>query len=65
MLAWPVRYVRAFWFLGQALERTGEISGACEAYASVIDRWGNASPRSVTAEQARARMKALGCGSVE
>ncbi|WP_437990416.1 protein kinase domain-containing protein [Sorangium sp. So ce145] len=65
MLGWPVRYVRSFWFLGQALEQMGEISGACEAYASVIDRWGNASPRSVTAEQARARMKAIACRPVE
>ncbi|WP_437680956.1 protein kinase domain-containing protein [Sorangium sp. So ce131] len=63
VLDWPVRYVRSFWFLGQALERTGNVSGACEAYTRVIERWGNASPRSVTAEQARARARAIGCGS--
>ncbi|AUX22570.1 uncharacterized protein SOCEGT47_030740 [Sorangium cellulosum] len=63
-LGWPVRYVRSFWFLGQALEQTRDVPGACEAYASVIARWGSAAPRSVTAERARARMTALGCGTI-
>jgi tetratricopeptide (TPR) repeat protein len=65
MLDSPVRYVRSFWFLGQALEQTRDIPGACQAYASVIERWGNASPPSSTAEQARGRSKALGCGPLE
>ena len=33
MLDWPVTYVRSFWFLGQALEQTGDIAGACPALA--------------------------------
>lgn len=47
--------------LGQVLERKGDQAGACEAYRYVLGRWGNARPRSVIAEEARARSKALGC----
>ncbi|AUX32122.1 MULTISPECIES: serine/threonine-protein kinase [Sorangium] len=65
MLDWPVRYVRSFWFLGQALERTGDTPGACRAYASVIERWGGASPPSSTAARARERSRALGCGPTD
>jgi len=48
--------------LGEALESKGERDGACAAYGEVLVRWGNAKPRSVTADKARAHMKALGCG---
>jgi serine/threonine-protein kinase len=48
--------------LGQALEQQGDTSGACAEYQYVLDRWGNAKPRSWVAEEARARSKALGCG---
>jgi serine/threonine-protein kinase len=48
--------------LGQALEQTGDSSGACAAYQVVLDHWGKARPRSITAAKARARVKALGCG---
>ncbi len=54
-------YVHAKELLGEALEATGDQAGACAAYADVIARWGNAKPRSVTAEKARARVAALGC----
>jgi tetratricopeptide (TPR) repeat protein/predicted Ser/Thr protein kinase len=54
-------YVRGKELLGEALEATGDQPGACAAYADVIARWGNAKPRSVTAEKARARAAALGC----
>ena len=60
-LSAPVRYVRANLFLGQALEATGDKAGACKAYDVVLARWGKAKPRSVTAEEARRRSKALGC----
>jgi serine/threonine-protein kinase len=50
-------------FLGMALEATGDTRGACSAYDEVLRRWGNAKPRSVTADAARARRKALACGS--
>jgi serine/threonine-protein kinase len=47
--------------LGQALEQTGDREGACTAYGAVLARWGAAKPRSVTAEKARARARALAC----
>jgi len=48
--------------LGEALEANGDKDGACAAYGEVLVRWGNAKPRSVTADKARAHMKTLGCG---
>jgi hypothetical protein len=45
----------------QALETKKDTEGACAAYKVVLDRWGHAKPRSVTADQARERAKALGC----
>jgi serine/threonine protein kinase/tetratricopeptide (TPR) repeat protein len=47
--------------LGMALERRGDRAGACDAYRTVLDRWGHARPRSVTADRARQRATALGC----
>ncbi|MEJ7732226.1 MAG: protein kinase [Polyangiaceae bacterium] len=47
--------------LGQALEQTGDKPGACAAYDKALHRWGNAKPKSVTGDDARARSKALGC----
>jgi serine/threonine-protein kinase len=57
----PFEAVRARRWLGEALERTGDKAGACGAYAAVVARWGKAKPRSVTAEEAAGRAKALGC----
>jgi serine/threonine protein kinase/tetratricopeptide (TPR) repeat protein len=57
----PFSSVRAAYELGLAREGLGKPDGACEAYRSVLARWGNAKPRSVTADKARERMKALGC----
>ena len=45
--------------LGVAKEQTGDLPGARAAYQKVLDRWGSAKPRSVTAEKARARLRAL------
>ena len=47
--------------LGRALERTGQREAACASYRRVLDRWGHAKPRSVTADDARARLARLGC----
>jgi eukaryotic-like serine/threonine-protein kinase len=47
--------------LGQALEQKGDKEGACAAYAKVVDRWGDSKPRSVTADKAKTRARALGC----
>jgi serine/threonine-protein kinase len=60
-LIMPIDHTRAHLWLGQALEQTGDPPGACEAYAVVEQRWGHATPPSVTAKLARERMRALGC----
>jgi serine/threonine-protein kinase len=46
--------------LGVALEPSDH-AGACQAYGVVLARWGHAKPRSLTADDARVRSKALGC----
>jgi eukaryotic-like serine/threonine-protein kinase len=43
-------------YLGMALEATGDSDGARKVYEQVLERWGNAQPRSVTAAQARKRL---------
>jgi eukaryotic-like serine/threonine-protein kinase len=47
--------------LAQALETRGDHADACAGYAKVLERWGHAKPRSITADEARARSNALGC----
>jgi len=54
----PEFHVRAYLWLGQALESKREIEGACDAYAWVIEHWGR-DPRSVTANTARKRFEAV------
>ncbi len=61
-LDFPVNHTHAQYWLGQALEQKGDTAGACAAYKVVLDRWGNAKPRSVTADKVKERVKALGCG---
>jgi len=58
----PILQTQAQQDLGVAREAAGNKPGACAAYRVVLARWGDARPRSVTAEKARARVKALGCG---
>jgi serine/threonine-protein kinase len=55
----PQLQTRAYYFLGMALEGKGDLEGAKRAYQVVVDRWGNAKPRSVTAEKARQRIQQL------
>jgi tetratricopeptide (TPR) repeat protein len=62
-LRWPVGYTRATYLYGQALEETGDTAGACDAYSDILARWGKAKPESVTANKARARMRAIRCPS--
>jgi tetratricopeptide (TPR) repeat protein len=45
--------------LGVAKQTTGDLAGARTAYQAVLERWGTATPRSVTADEARARLAAL------
>jgi serine/threonine protein kinase/tetratricopeptide (TPR) repeat protein len=60
---YPFAVTRARLWLGRALEETGDKGGACGAYAAVSARWGRARPRSVSAEEARARSAGLHCTS--
>ncbi|MEP7122851.1 MAG: protein kinase [Byssovorax sp.] len=57
----PVLHTRAHDWLGTAREAIGDRAGACAAYQVVLDRWGAARPRSITADHARERSRALGC----
>lgn len=57
----PFWHTRSFLWLGEAREKLGQNEKACAAYRVVLDRWGKAEPRSVTADAARARMKVLRC----
>jgi serine/threonine-protein kinase len=57
----PFGNTRGWLDLGAALEAKADRAGACDAYRMVVDRWGQARPRSVTAEHARARAVALAC----
>ncbi|MDB5215582.1 MAG: Serine/threonine protein kinase [Myxococcaceae bacterium] len=59
----PFAHTQAALHLGEALESKGDTTGACAAYAKVIARWGRAKPRSLSAERARARSKALACAT--
>jgi tetratricopeptide (TPR) repeat protein/predicted Ser/Thr protein kinase len=61
VLSFPIDYVRAHLLLGEAREATGDRTGACASYRAVIARWGQAKPRSLTAEKAQERVQALSC----
>jgi serine/threonine-protein kinase len=61
LLQFPVEHTQGSAWLGLSREQKGEKAAACAAYRGVIDRWGGARPRSVTAEKVKERMKALGC----
>ena len=54
--------VRAHVQLGDAYATKKDVAGACAQYRWVEDRWGGAKPRSVTAEAAVKKMRALDCG---
>jgi serine/threonine-protein kinase len=55
----PLEHTHAELHLAQALEQVGDMAGACAAYRVVLDRWGSARPRSVSADVARARSQAI------
>jgi len=54
-----MRSTYAWYWLGVALEQTGDTAGAADAYGKVLARWGQAKPRSVLADQARAAVARL------
>jgi tetratricopeptide (TPR) repeat protein len=51
--------MRAQYLLGLSREKTGDAAGARAAYDRVLAHWGNAKPRSVTADKARAGLARL------
>jgi len=57
----PLVRVHAHLWLGMAKEKLGDTTGACTAYGFVVDRWGKATPRSVSAIEAEKRRRALAC----
>jgi serine/threonine protein kinase/tetratricopeptide (TPR) repeat protein len=57
---YPITQTLAFLDLGAALEGS-DPKGACDAYATVVSRWGSAKPRSASATQAKKRMEAMHC----
>jgi tetratricopeptide (TPR) repeat protein len=54
--------VRAHAWLAELLETRGDRPGACAEYGVVLDKWA-AAKKSITADHARARRKALGCST--
>ncbi len=60
-LAHPQNWLRSHLYLGEIDEQAGDKASACGHYAKVLERWGHAKPRSVTADEARARATKLGC----
>ncbi|MDC0747075.1 serine/threonine-protein kinase [Polyangium mundeleinium] len=58
---WIMSSMRADLLYGRALEARGAHDRACQAFARILARWGEAKPRSVTAEEARKHARALGC----
>jgi serine/threonine protein kinase/tetratricopeptide (TPR) repeat protein len=60
-IRWAYRHVRAVYLLGRVKEARGDVAGACAAYEDVLARWGHAAPRSMTADDAKARMLLLAC----
>jgi serine/threonine-protein kinase len=61
VLAYPVLWMQAHAWLGEAYEKAGNKDGACEAYRLVLTRWANARS-SVSARDAKQRSLALHCG---
>ncbi|HEY8089928.1 MAG TPA: hypothetical protein VIF09_18835, partial [Polyangiaceae bacterium] len=61
VLSDPFSSTRAHLWLGEAREQKGDKAAACSEYAVVVDRWGHARPKSVTADEARAHRRTLGC----
>ncbi len=60
----PFDHTRAYYYLGLALADAGRVEDACHALARVAERWGKATPPSVTAGLAKARSSKLGCAKV-
>src|SRR5262249_27286062 len=57
----PLLFVRTRYRLGLLYEAKQDKDRACAAFKAVVDRWGTAKPKSVTADAAREHMKTLEC----
>jgi tetratricopeptide (TPR) repeat protein len=53
--------MRSALLYGRALEEQRNKEKACNVYRDILARWGDARPRSVTAEEAERRSASLGC----
>ncbi len=56
-----LNWAHAHLYLGEFDDQHGATTSACAHYAKVLERWGQAKPRSVTADEARAHSTKLGC----
>jgi serine/threonine protein kinase/tetratricopeptide (TPR) repeat protein len=61
LLQFPMEHTHGSAWLGLSRAQQGDQAAACSAYRTVVERWGGARPKSVTAEKVKERMKALGC----
>ncbi len=55
----PFRHVHAQYWLGVVLAESGDHDGARRAFETVLARWGQARPRSITVEHTQQRLAAL------
>jgi len=60
-ISFAVARMHASHELALALASKGDRAGACAADRAVVEQWGHARPRSVTADAAREHLRALGC----
>ncbi len=60
----PIPWIRAHAWLAEALAKRGDVAAACVENDVVLQTWGDAKPRSVTAEAARVRARSLGCKAI-
>ena len=57
----PMQSITSHAWYAEALEKKGDKPGACKELGTLLSFWGNAKPRSVTAEWAKTRSRVLGC----
>ena len=57
----PMQIITSHAWYAEALEKKGDKAGACRELGTLLSFWGNAKPRSVTADWAKARSRALAC----
>ncbi len=60
-LPFRVEPIASSLWLGEVREEAGDKAGACAAYAFVVARWEHATPKSLSADEAKRRRAALGC----